>query len=297
MDHFWQFQSNSCIYLLINSNGREEKDEEDGSEDGSDDEKDRRLEEDDQQEEDDIVTSIVRNCGSKFYTYGIDLSDVDMDEAQDALHQLSLHIRIEKAIASGAYDFNNINYSFDEDNDDNQFYNLLSSLDISADELQDGDIMNIQLAIAVKSGALKEYLEANAAYGAIVEDWEGTIQGFFYSLGAEDVDLGDISTYLAADIYNTAYDLEELSCQKAMLSQFGKKGAKKYGYLETFTFTDFMNEAAEKGVTPGQLVGIVLASILGFVAMCVILYKNMMRKAEKKAQGSRRRPLLGGTAV
>jgi hypothetical protein len=281
-------------YLFIYPNGREDRDEEDDK----DDEKDRRLEEeDDQQQEDDIVTSIVRNCGSKFYTYGIDLSNVDMDEAKDALHQLSLHIRIEKAIASGAYDFNNINYSFDEDNDDNQFYNLLSSLDISEDELEDGDIMNIQLAIAVKNGSLKEYLQANAAYGTVNEDWEGTIQGFFYSLGAEDVDLEDISPYLAADIYNIAYDLEELGCQKAMLSQFGKKGAKKHGYLETFTFTDFMNSAAEKGVTPGQIVGIVLACILGFVAMCLVLYKNLMRQAEKKAQGSRRRPLLGGTAV
>ena len=285
---------------------------EQGEEEGEDrDGEDRRLEENDEQQIENAVTNIVRNCGSVFYAFGVDLGDIDMDEdndeLQEALHDLSIHIRIEKAIASGAFSFEDgINYNFaangnedngEEGNYDEEFYNLLQSLDIDENELQEDDIMNIKLKLAVKSGALKEYLEAIAAFGSVVNDWEGVIQGFFYSLGIEEeINLEDIDSYLATDIYNTEYNLEESGCQQAMLNQFGKSEAKDYGYIEnTNPIADFFNATVENlssGQTAGIVIGVLIA--VGIISCCAF---RCGKKAGKKSRSSRNDPLIGGTAV
>ena len=295
------------ISAFLQKHREQDRDEEGEDRDGED----RRLQEDDENEENEeeqienAVTNIVRNCGSVFYAFGVDLGDMDMDEdngdLQEALHDLSIHIRIEKAIASGAFNFEDgINYNFaangNEDNGgegnyDEEFYNLLQSLDIDANELEEDDIMNIKLKLAVKSGALKEYLEASAAFGSVVDDWEGLIQGFFYSLGIEEeINLEDIDSYLAADIYNTEYDLEEYGCQQAMLNQFGKRDAKDYGYI------------ASKNFTSGETAGIVV-SVLFFVGLIVVFaFVCGKKKGRNESRGARRsnsktRPLIDGTAV
>ena len=305
--------------FLFSNNFREQNEEEEGEdrdqegEDGEEGEGEdgegRRLE--DEQQVEDSVTSIVRNCGSVFQAFGVNLGDMDMDEdnneLQEALHDLSIHIRIEKAIASGAFNFEDgINYNFaangnedhgGEGNYDEEFYNVLQSLDIDENELQEDDIMNIKLALAVKSGALKEHLEANAAFGSVVDDWEGLIQGFFYSLGIEEeINLEEIDRYLAANIYNTAYDLEEYGCQQAMLNQFGKRDAKDYGYIEnTNPIVDFFNATVEK-FTSGQTAGIVIGVLIavGIIGCCAF---RCGKKAGTKSRSSRNDPLIGGTAV
>ena len=301
----------------LQSNCREQNEEEgeNGEQEGEEGEdgEGRRLEENDEQQVEDSVTNIVRNCGSVFQAFGVDLGDMDMDEdngdLQQALHDLSIHIRIEKAIASGAFNFESgINYDFaangNEDNGgegnyDEEFYNLLQSLDIDANELDEDDVMNIKLKLAVKSGALKDYLEANAAFGSVVNDWEGLIQGFFYSLGIqEEINLEDIDSYLAADIYNTEYELEEYGCQQAMLNQFGKSDAKDYGYIEnTNPIADFFNATVEK-FTSGEIAGIVIGVLIavGIIACCAFCC-GKKSGAKSRRSNSKSRPLIDGTAV
>ena len=86
------------------------------------------------------VANVVRNCGSVFQAYGIDLSNVDMDEDNDeldeALKTLSINIQIEMALESGALD--NYNYNFanndqdggddDQGNNGQGYYSVLQIL-------------------------------------------------------------------------------------------------------------------------------------------------------------------------
>ena len=263
------------------------------------------------------VANVLRNCGSVFQAYGIDLSNVDMDEDNDeldeALKTLSINIQIEMALESGALD--NYNYNFanndqdggdeDQGNNGQGYYNVLQILGIDADDLDDDDINEIEATLAVKSGAFDEYLQNNAAFGQNVDDWEGTLQNFFYSLGMEDVDLEDLSPYVTAEIYNKEYLNEEYGCQIAMIEQFGKSNAVNYGYVDyqdivdnsdiSSNAADYFNAAVSQ-FTTGQTVGIVVG-VLAAVSLLLCAAFVCGKNDGLNSRSSRNEPLWRGTAV
>lgn len=263
------------------------------------------------------VANVLRNCGSVFQAYGIDLSNVDMDEDNDeldeALKTLSINIQIEKALESGALD--NYNYNFanndqdggdgDQGNNGQGYYSVLQILGIDADDLDDDDINEIEAMLAVKSGAFDEYLQNNAAFGQNVEDWEGTLQTFFYSLGMEDVNLEDLSPYVTAEIYNKEYLNEEYGCQVAMIEQFGKSNAVNYGYVDyqdivdnsdiSSNAADYFNAAVSQ-FTTGQTVGIVVG-VLAAVSLLLCAAFVCGKNDGLNSRSSRNEPLWRGTAV
>ena len=259
------------------------------------------------------VANVVRNCGSVFQAYGIDLSNVNMDEdnddLDDALKTLSINIQIEKALENGALD--NYNYNFanngqdgDQGNDD-QFYNIIQTLGIDADDLDDDDINEIKAALAVQSGAFDEYIQNNAAFGTYIDDWEGTMQNFFYSLGMEDVNLQDLSPYTTAAIYNKEWLNEEYGCQVAMIQQFGKSQAVNYGYVDyqdivdnsdiNANAADYFNAAVSQ-FTTGQTVGIVVG-VLAAVSILLCAAFVCGKNEGLSSRSSRNEPLWRGTAV
>ena len=263
------------------------------------------------------VANVVRNCGSVFQAYGIDLSNVDMDEDNDeldeALKTLSINIQIEMALESGALD--NYNYNFanndqdggddDQGNNGQGYYSVLQILGIDADDLDDDDINEIEATLAVKSSAFDEYLQNNAAFGQNVDDWEGTLQNFFYSLGMADVNLENLSPYVTAEIYNKEYLNEEYGCQIAMIEQFGKSNAVNYGYVDyqdivdnsdiSSNAADYFNAAVSQ-FTTGQTVGIVVG-VLAAVSLLLCAAFVCGKNDGLNSRSSRNEPLWRGTAV
>ena len=263
------------------------------------------------------VAKVIRNCGSVFQAYGIDLSNVDMDEDNDeldeALKTLSINIQIEMALESGALD--NYNYNFanndqdggddDQGNNGQGYYSVLQILGIDADDLDDDDINEIEATLAVKSSAFDEYLQNNAAFGQNVDDWEGTLQNFFYSLGMADVNLENLSPYVTAEIYNKEYLNEEYGCQIAMIEQFGKSNAVNYGYVDyqdivdnsdiSSNAADYFNAAVSQ-FTTGQTVGIVVG-VLAAVSLLLCAAFVCGKNDGLNSRSSRNEPLWRGTAV
>lgn len=144
--------------------------------------------------------------------------------------------------------------------------------------------MNIKLKLAVKSGDLTKYLMDNASYGQAVDDWDEFLQGFFQSIGMEDVNLDNIDPYLAADIYNMEYDVEEYGCKAAMISQFGKKEAASRGYIEQTSLIKSFLDACDK-LSAGAIAGISVA-VLAVVALVAYTTYRIGRRsgaADKKA--------------
>ena len=217
------------------------------------------------------------------------------DEFQQALRDLTIHIRLEKVL-------NTDEFRFEEDGNYDEIRNqILEELGLDEEDLSDSDINSIKLKLAVRGGALEEYLKANAAYGSEVNDWDTMLQGFFEEQGIEDMDLKDIDTYLAAYIYNTEYELEEYGCQQAMLNQFGTNGAKEYGYIEDSNFiVDFFNAALPYGDIAGIVIGVLAAvGIIGFFSYRrgKKIGKNAEKSFEEVLADSRNEPLTAYTAA
>ena len=257
-----------------------------------------------------------------FEAFGVDLSNMNLDgdngegngegddQFQNALHDLSIHILIERVMNSEEFNFHDaLDYDFSaggneegnggEGNYDEEFRQLLERIGIDEDELDRDDVMNIKLKLAVKSGALREYLEANAAFGSVVDDWEGLLQGFFQSLGIEgEFDLKDIDSYLAAYIYNIEYGLEEYGCQQAMLNEFGKSEAKDLGYIErTNPIAEFFSATAQK-FTSGQTAGIVIGVLIAVGLFGLFAFRRGKKTgAKSRRSNSKNEPFIGGTAV
>ena len=304
------------------ANDEDDKDDQDDADDGEDgddgddgDDKDdkgdrrrrlgvarRRLQEDeedeaqeDQQQQDDLVTSIVRNCGDVFYAYGVDLSNMDLgddnqdnadnDQLSEALYDLSLHINLEIALQN--VDVENAN---EDGAADDNVKNVLQYLGLDYDDIDDDDLRDLEVRLAVKSGALYNYLYENAAYGTFIEDWGEFLENFFAYIGIEgDYNLDNIDSYLAADIYNAEFDVEELGCQAAMIAQFGEDEAIDRGYVagEKSAFQTFLDACAEN-LSTGAIVGIAVAVLAVVMFLACLTYKC------GKSQGSadKKKPLI-----
>ena len=72
----------------------------------------------------------------------------------ESIKDLSLHIQIEQAIATGKLTITDGDY-------EQGFADLLELLGIDEEELDDEDAMNIKLKLAVKSGDLAKYLDGD----------------------------------------------------------------------------------------------------------------------------------------
>ena len=234
----------------------------------------------------------------------------NLNKLSEALYEWTLNTRIEAAIAqaniitiadcanavdetdaddANADDADDANAAYDN-NDcanaaDTNYQNVLEIL--GDDDLDDEIIRTIQFKLAVKSGALEKYLETYASYGIVVDDWEGIFEGFAESISLEgDFKMDDIDTYLATDIYNTAYDVEELGCQAAMIDQFGEETAIDLGYVTDkakSTIKTFLDSCAS--LSTGAIVGIAIAVLAVALLVAFLTYKCGRSKAaaDKKA--------------
>ena len=247
-----------------------------------------------QQQGDDLVTSIIRNCGDVFYAFGVDLSNMDLgddddnqdnDQLSESLQELSLHVRIEMALDK----IDTVNAYSGTDAADTNYENVLTFFDDV--DLDDEAIRDIQVKLAIKAGALQGYLETYAGYGIVVDDWEGLLQKFFYSIGIDgEYELGDVDPYLAAEIYNAEYDVLEAGCQAAMIDQFGEDEAIDLGYVTdkakgaVKTFLDSV-EGCVNNLSTGAIVGIAIAVLAVVLLIAFLTYKCGRSKAatDKKA--------------
>jgi len=258
----------------------EEEDAEDnGNENGNEEEGD--AEEDAAEEmEGDLIENILMNCQDSYEAIGINLEEIEEDD--ESIKDLSLHIQIEQAIANGKLVITDGDY-------DQGFADLLELLNIDEDELDDDDVTNIKLKLAVKSGALTTYLMDNAAYGQAVDDWEELLQGFFQSIGMEDdIELDNLDSYLAADIYNREYDVEEYGCKAAMISQFGQKEAANRGYVEHQSAIKSFLDACSDKLTAGAIAGIAIA----VAAVVALIAYGTYRIGRSKGSADKKAPLI-----
>ena len=221
------------------------------------------------------------NQSSYLFDSYISNSYHDSCSTDESIKDLSLHIQIEQAIANGKLTITDGDY-------EQGFADLLELLGIDEEELDDEDAMNIKLKLAVKSGDLTKYLMDNASYGQAVDDWDEFLQGFFQSIGMEDVNLDNIDPYLAADIYNMEYDVEEYGCKAAMISQFGKKEAANRGYIEQTNFIKSFLDACADKLSAGAIAGISIA-VLAVVAL--VAYTTY-RIGRGKASADKKAPLI-----
>ena len=219
----------------------------------------------------------------------------------EAIKDLMVHIQMEQAIASGKLDawLTITNGNFAE-----SFDGFLENLDIGDRDLDDEDKMNIKLMLAVKSGDLTMYLLENAAYGSNIQgqDWEDVLEGFFQSIGMDDINVDQIDTYTATDIYNAAYDVEEYGCEQAMIAQFGKRQATKRGYIEQTSLVDSVLDAVnidsndlpsyltdtEGNLTAGAAAGI----SIGAIAAVALISFGTYRVGRSYSSKDKRAPLI-----
>ena len=224
---------------------------------------------------------LIHSCISNSYH--------DSCSTDESIKDLSLHIQIEQAIANGKLTITDGDY-------EQGFADLLELLGIDEEELDDEDAMNIKLKLAVKSGDLAKYLMDNASYGQAVDDWNEFLQGFFQSIGMEDVNLDNIDPYLAADIYNMEYDVEEYGCKAAMISQFGKKEAADRGYIEEeqTSLSESLTSLSEsfldacENLSAGAIAGI----SVGVLAVVALMAYTTYRIGRRSGAADKKAPLI-----
>jgi len=200
--------------------------------------------------------------------------DEDVNELNEAINSLSLHVRIEAAL-----DSLEITSADCANAADDNYASILETLGIREDELDDDTMKDIQVKLAVKSGALQKYLSENAAYGTNVDNWETLLENFFASIGVDDYTLDDIDSYIAADIYNIEYEVEELGCEAAMVEEYGVEEAKNLGYI-----VDQVIAYSQNSLSTGSIVGIAvgLVAAVGVVAASLIAFRGKSKEISDK---------------
>jgi len=189
-----------------------------------------------------------------------------LHSTDESIKALSINMQIANAFESGQF-------TIDVDDQgaadyDQGFNDLLEYFGYDEGDIDDDEKAEMMMAMVIRDGALTSYLEQNAAFGTVVDDWEGIFQDFFEDIGIEgDFNFEELDTYLATEIYNQELDIEEAGCQQAMINQFGWRQAANYGYV---TVDDNPVEAALNYVqmTAGGVAATVIAvaAVVGLVA-------------------------------
>ncbi len=164
----------------------------------------------------------------------------------DVVKAFSRHLQIEQAFENGQITVGTTDQGLPDYA--TALSDYLNKIGMDEEDFEDDDeLMNIMMHMAVRNGDLTSYFEATAAFGQQVDNWGSVIKGFMIASGImecdgdecnqeqegdEDVDFSEwMSPYIATEIYNAEYDVEEAGCQQAMIAQFGSRQAAKYGYV------------------------------------------------------------------
>ena len=107
-------------------------------------------------------------------------------------------------------------------------------------DLDEEEQANFEVMWAIKNGEFTKYLmfNLNLEGDYRVEDWETVLDGFFQSIGLEDVNVDDLDSYTRSQIYYNVYEVEEAVCEQAMTEQFGTNKAANEGYVEQTSMVD-----------------------------------------------------------
>ena len=91
-----------------------------------------------------------------------------------------------------------------------------------------------------EKGELTKYLMLNLNLEGDyrVEDWGTVLDGFFQSIGLDDVNVDDLDSYTRSQLYYNVYEVEEAVCEQAMTEQFGSNKAANEGYVEQTSMVD-----------------------------------------------------------
>ena len=204
-----------------------------------------------------------------------DTDDEDANEMNEALNQLTLHVRVEAALDTA---------DLTSDAGEGSYASVLEALHIDEGELDQGTMNDLKAKVAFKDGSFKTFLGENAPYGQNVEDWGQLLVNFLASIGLENYSVDDIDSYMAADIYNIEYKFEEEGCQAAMVEQYGAEEAASRGYIVDQAI--FLQDSLSTGSKAGIAAGVVI--VVGAVAT-LIAFLGRSRAAAEKAT-----PLVDG---
>ena len=204
-----------------------------------------------------------------------DTDDDDANEMNEALNQLTLHVRVEAALDTA---------DLTSDAGESSYASVLEALHIDEGELDQGTMNDLKAKVAFKDGSFKTFLGENAPYGQNVEDWGQLLVNFLASIGLENYSVDDIDSYMAADIYNIEYKFEEEGCQAAMVEQYGAEEAASRGYIVDQAI--FLQDSLSTGSKAGIAAGVVI--VVGAVAT-LIAFRGRSRAAAEKAT-----PLVDG---
>ena len=204
-----------------------------------------------------------------------DTDDEDANEMNEALNQLTLHVRVEAALDTA---------DLTSDAGESSYASVLEALHIDEGELDQGTMNDLKAKVAFKDGSFKTFLGENAPYGQNVEDWGQLLVNFLASIGLENYSVDDIDSYMAADIYNIEYKFEEEGCQAAMVEQYGAEEAASRGYIVDQAI--FLQDSLSTGSKAGIAAGVVI--VVGAVAT-LIAFRGRSRAAAEKAT-----PLVDG---
>lgn len=171
---------------------------------------------------------------------------------EENVKDLIIHLKMDKAINDGKF---SAWFTLTDNKDfEGAYHHFLDMVDGEID-LDDADLMNIKLELAINSGALIEQLTKNPGLD---------IEAYFESINI-DVDLNNLDSYTASGIYNAVYEAQELRCEQAMIHQFGLLKAAYRGYIDkAFLFVDENgdpNAGAYAGISMSALVVVALASV------------------------------------
>lgn len=204
-----------------------------------------------------------------------DTDDEDANEMNEALNQLTLHVRVEAALDTA---------DLTSDAGEGSYASVLEALHIDEGELDQGTMNDLKAKVAFKDGSFKTFLGENAPYGQNVEDWGQLLVNFLASIGLENYSVDDIDSYMAADIYNIEYKFEEEGCQAAMVEQYGAEEAASRGYIVDQAI--FLQDSLSTGSKAGIAAGVVI--VVGAVAT-LVAFRGRSRAAAEKAT-----PLVDG---
>jgi len=179
---------------------------------------------------------------------------------EEYFKDLMIHIKMDEAINDGKFNA----WFVLTDNDFEESYHHFIDMIEGEIDLEDEDLMNIQIALAINSGDLINTLVEN--FRNQDGDWETTFEDYFEAINMGDVDLENLDSYTAATIYKAVYNAEELRCEQAMIAQFGLLEAAYRGYIQPvdYFFTDEngdYNANAYAGVSMAALVVVAIASV------------------------------------